>query len=209
MKNYRKDIVTQYPNGTVQAPIYFNIDSINDPVIGTETALVYNHQGKYLGWTSDLESVRKYLYGQLYYKTDRKYRIESTRGYHNRYEGKKVNIIERGTSNTGLVIRYREIKADDLVNEADINSTTQLQIDAVENFQPGSWNFTAYPDKFGMLSHSGLQNKFLKEFEEMVARQKQEVISYLKAKRDVQNGLMELASGYGEDDQEQNTEMAG
>lgn len=191
MKNYRKTR-TLTSAATSTAPVYFKLDHENDPAIGTKVALVYGHDGKYLGFTSDLEAIHKYLYGQLYYKTNRAYRVHSNRGYSAR-DTKKICINNRTDSRTALYIQIRKIDSDDLVDVDNINSTAELTLQEVERFEPSNWSYDRYPDKYNLLKDGNFAAKFRNEFDEMVKRQKQEVIAYLNAKRDAQNGLNDLA----------------
>lgn len=195
MKNYRKSRPPYNTAGTENmqaAPVYFALNQNDDPKLDTRVALVYGPTGNYLGFTEDLDAVQKYLYGKLYYKTKGAYRINSNRGYSARTV-KKIDIILRSLNMVALHIRIKEIESDDVVDVSDINSTAELQLAEVEKFEPTSWSFSRYPDRFNLLKDANFCKKFENEFNEMVKRQKQEVIEYLKAKQQVHNGINELA----------------
>ena len=193
MKTYRKPLTYSVgASAPASAPVYFALNSIDDPVVGQTCAMVYGHDGRYLGFTTDLDAIQKYLYGQLYYKTNRAYRVSSNRGYSAR-KGKRISITTRTTGATALYIRIGSIGTDHLVDADDINSTAELSLTEVQQHTPNSWSFARYPDRFRLLKDANFEQKFQKEFDEMVARQKQEVIAYLEAKRDAQNGLNDLA----------------
>jgi hypothetical protein len=193
MKTYRKPLT--YSAGAaapVSAPVYFTLNSIDDPVKGQRCAMVYGHDGRYLGFTTDLDAIQKYLYGQLYYRTKRAYRVSSNR----RCDGskvKKITIITRVANTIALYIQVGLIGADHLLDTDDINLVSERALIEVQRYVPTHWSFSRYPDKFKLLKDANFEQKFEKEFDEMVVRQKQEVIAYIEAKRDAQNGLNDLA----------------
>ena len=113
MKNYRQS-KTNLPrcSAAANAPIYFTYDSQNDPVVGSYVAKIFDREGKYLGFTS-VEAVKKYLYGQLYYKTKKAYGIN----FGLRVSGKKHKfIVEKATNRIALVISFSTIDSNDLLD---------------------------------------------------------------------------------------------
>ena len=113
MKNYRQS-KTNLPrqSAATNAPIYFTYDSQNDPKQGTYVAKIYDREGKYLGFAC-VEAVKKYLYGQLYYKTKKAYGIN----FGLRVSGKKHKyIVEKATNRIALLITFSTIDNDALLD---------------------------------------------------------------------------------------------
>lgn len=204
-KNYEKPIrVLELEKADHCAPIYATL-SKSVPVEGQKYAFWYDNEGKYLGHTNE-ETAKKYVTGQLYYKTKTKtskspYSIRSTRVSRWRSPEDRVKhykVHHKINHNCGyytkiaLYIDIRIAKPELLIDETDLNQTIDIAIKAVENFIPTHWNFINYPDQFKLLKDGDFAVKFEKEFQEMVTRQRQEVIEYLKTKRSINNGLKNL-----------------
>lgn len=189
MKQYAKSIPVSH-TAAAAAPVYFDLFKEVEPVIDSTVAFVYDHQGRYLGW-SNPEPVRKYLYGKLYYRTKRAYRVTSNR---RRYGvDRKYVILTRDSGLTALVIHQRKVTADILVDLDCVSSVTDAALKAVQDFKPTYWSFCNYPDQYKLLEPAKFNTKFQNEFNEMVARQKQEVIEYLNNNLEVHNGLTTLS----------------
>lgn len=112
MKQYRKKQSLSRQSASKCAPIYFELDAINDPAVGVEVALVYDHEGNYLGFAKP-EAIKKYLYGQLYYKTKKAYGIN----LHCHFRRGIKYVIEKVTSNVALYIRMTTLTTRDLLDE--------------------------------------------------------------------------------------------
>jgi len=112
MKRYRKSVsIGGLLSANANAPIYFTYESQNDPSTQEKLALVYDRTGAYLGWTT-IANVRKYIYGQLYYKTKGAYAINLNL----RSSRDRKYIIEKASGKVALVIRYKFVNTDELLD---------------------------------------------------------------------------------------------
>lgn len=205
-KNYRNSVYC-VGGSNFTAPVFFELNLNNDPVAGQRYALWYGHDGKYLGFTSE-SIAKKYVTGQLYYKTKLKatnkspFKVRSANRASRFRENatKKYEIIYAGneagkSAGTCMFINIMTVNEMDLIDKSNISDTTAIAIKAIESMssETNPWNFNHYPDTFGYIKKSNLLSKFTKEFEEMARRHRKEVIAYLAAQRDMQNGLKTLA----------------
>ena len=186
MKNYRQS-KTNLPlcSAAANAPIYFTYDSQNDPKQGTYVAKIYDREGKYLGFTS-VDTVKKYLYGQLYYKTKKAYGINfGLRGC-----GKRKYIIEKATNKIALLITFSTIDNDALLDPEAPGyqaSQTLARFRGVEQYNL----FHGVHDPFKLITN--INEEMRAEAQALVEKYNKRIRESLESQVRGENDLLDLA----------------
>lgn len=187
-KAYTQNIVIN--NGaTNRAPIFFTPNN-NDPELDVVIVRVYDNKGEYMGWITP-EVAKKYIYGQLYYKANRRYRIMS--------RADRKYIIEKNSSLHALVLIYKELKPDDFIDISDpaLQAVRTLNAaNAQSNWGEHTFYYISTNDKTGIAKR--FNDELRKEIAELVENKRKAFYEEINAVIDNERLLMNIAVAYGE-----------
>lgn len=186
MKAYRKKVTCAYTAAATNAPIYFAYEANNDPKVDETVALIFDRNGVYLGWTSQ-EVVRKYIYGQLYYRTKKAYRINSGR----RRNGIKM-VIEKATNCVGLYIYIRSVNAIDMIDMDQPGAKARIQLSQLNgDFISGYTLSQGLRDPYGYFE--SINDEMRNEYKALCEKYQERVIETLQAAIEAENAIFEVA----------------
>lgn len=189
MKTYRKKFDDRrFQAADANAPIYFAYEAQNDPAVGTTVTLVYDRNGEYLGFANPLV-IRKYLYGQLYYKTKRAYCIKKC-GY-----GRKSPkaVMHKASNRVSLYLNEVKITAQDLIDLDAPGAKAKLQRVRFERENLSPYNLSqGVHDPHGYLT--SINDEMRTEVQALLAKYRNRIIETLTAIEQSESDMIDVGS---------------